>query len=105
MKCLADILTIMIATRKISTARAPRKNLAEDILELRGGLTCRNEIVLHQARRQSMNRGPKKPLQGEIRLRPTGVLMAQVEVNLGLTFLSLEIDVVFIETLFSKLSA
>ena len=31
--------------------------------------------------------------------------MAQVEVNLGLTFLSLEIDVVFIETLFSKLSA
>ena len=80
-KCPANIQMITIATRTISTARAQRKKLAEGILDHRGILVDRKEIVLLQAHRQSIDHDQKRPLQGEILLLRTEVLIARLEVN------------------------
>lgn len=101
MKCPAGIQMITIATRMISTARAPQRNRQlEDCLR-DVDLECRSEFDRHRDPRQNRHQNsdlvPRRPLQGEIRLLRTEVLTGQTEVNFRLTFSSHEFDVVFSE--------
>lgn len=85
LKCLADILTIMIVTRMTSTAktgipRANQSNEAEGILDLRGVRKCRS--VPRRPRRRNIDHVQKTPQRGGIPLLHTEVRIQQTKVLL-----------------------